>query len=89
MNDEEFRRRLADDMKELASEDTRRSHLAMAGRAALLLVSDFDDDQTFVRLKDLLTKLDAERKAGGNYFFYLATAPDYFAPVVEQLGSVD
>jgi len=23
----------------------------------------------------------------GNHFFYLATAPDYFAPVVEKLGS--
>jgi len=88
MNDEEFRRRLADDMKELASEDTDATTWQWLEERLYYLSGDFDDDQTFVRLKDLLTKLDAERKAGGNYFFYLATAPDYFAPVVEQLGSV-
>src|SRR5207237_6036660 len=25
----------------------------------------------------------------GNYFFYLATAPEYFAPVVEHLGAIE
>jgi glucose-6-phosphate 1-dehydrogenase len=88
MNDEEFRRRLADDMKELASEDTDAATWQWLEERLYYLSGDFDDDQTFVRLRDLLTKLDAERKAGGNYFFYLATAPDYFASVVKQLGSV-
>ncbi len=87
MNDEEFRRRLADDMKELASEDTDAATWQWLEERLHYLSGDFDDDQTFVRLKDLLTKVDAERQTEGNYFFYLATAPDYFASVVKQLGS--
>src|SRR5260221_13362493 len=63
MNDEEFRRRLADDMKELASEDTDAATWQWLGERLYYLSGSFDDDQTFVRRKDLLTKLDAERKA--------------------------
>src|SRR5947207_3826172 len=52
------------------------------------LSGDFKDDQTFTRLKELLETTDKERQAEGNFFFYLATAPEYFAPVVEKLGAI-
>src|SRR5213594_3987716 len=42
----------------------------------------------FARLKTLVEKIDLERHASGNYFFYLATAPQYFAPVVQKLGAL-
>ena len=46
----------------------------------------FDDSDTFLRLKREL--LDAERafSTKGNALFYLATAPDYFAPIAESLA---
>jgi glucose-6-phosphate 1-dehydrogenase len=88
MNDAEFRRRLSDDMREFATDDIDPGHWQWLEERLYYLSGDFDDEQTFVRLKELLTKVDAERNTQGNYFFYLATAPDYFAPVVEQLGSV-
>ena len=47
---------------------------------------DFGDPNTFVRLRDQLVQIDAERQTGGNYLFYLATAPKFFAPIVQQLG---
>src|SRR3989442_11157615 len=53
------------------------------------LSGNFTDDQTFTPLRELLEKTDQERQAEGNYFFYLATAPEYFAPVVERLGTID
>ncbi|HMG71935.1 MAG TPA: glucose-6-phosphate dehydrogenase [Pyrinomonadaceae bacterium] len=89
MDDKEFRRRLTDDMHEFATDDVDPEDWKWLEERLHYLSGDFDDDQTFVRLKELLTKVDAERKAQGNYFFYLATAPDYFAPVVQQLGSVE
>jgi glucose-6-phosphate 1-dehydrogenase len=49
---------------------------------------DFDDAATFGPLKSLLEKVDGERKTGGNYLFYMATAPDYFAEIVKQLQGI-
>jgi len=88
MNDDEFRKRLTDDMHEFAPGNIDADSWRWLEERLYYLSGDFDNDQTFARLKDLLTKVDAERDTRGNYFFYLATAPDYFAPVVQKLGSV-
>ena len=50
---------------------------------------DFGDPNTFLRLRDRLASVDDERQTGGNYLFYLATAPKFFAPIVQQLGRAD
>src|SRR5215471_14509494 len=47
---------------------------------------DFGDANTFTSLGSRLTALDRERNLQGNYLFYLATAPKFFAPIVQQLG---
>jgi len=47
---------------------------------------DFGDVNTFSRLGERLAAIDAERHTEGNYLFYLATAPKFFAPIVQQLG---
>lgn len=48
---------------------------------------DFGDPATFSRLRERLAQVDAERHTQGNYLFYLATAPKFFAPIVQQLGT--
>ncbi|HET9307218.1 MAG TPA: glucose-6-phosphate dehydrogenase [Candidatus Sulfotelmatobacter sp.] len=50
---------------------------------------DFGDPDTFSKLRDRLAAIDAERQTGGNYLFYLATAPKFFAPIVQQLGRAE
>jgi len=50
---------------------------------------DFGDPNTFSKLRDRLAAIDAERQTGGNYLFYLATAPKFFAPIVQQLGKAE
>jgi glucose-6-phosphate 1-dehydrogenase len=47
---------------------------------------DFGDVNTFSRLGEQLTKIDTDWRTQGNYLFYLATAPKFFAPIVQQLG---
>ena len=47
---------------------------------------DFGDPNTFLRLRERLSQIDAERRTEGNYLFYLATAPKFFATIVQQLG---
>ena len=48
---------------------------------------DFADPNTYRTLINRLGDLDRERHTAGNYLFYLATAPKFFAPVVQQLGT--
>ncbi len=44
---------------------------------------DFEDPATYQRVKEKLTQLGAPKSV----VFYLATPPDYFAVIVEQLGA--
>ena len=45
----------------------------------------YDEAATYAPLKDLLQKVDGERKTGGNYLFYMATAPEFFGDITKQL----
>jgi glucose-6-phosphate 1-dehydrogenase len=47
---------------------------------------DFADPNLFARLRDRLAAIDAASHTEGNYLFYMATAPKFFAPIVQQLG---
>jgi glucose-6-phosphate 1-dehydrogenase len=47
----------------------------------------FDDAAGYDALKALLAKIDQEKGTLGNRLFYLATAPEYFAAITEQLGA--
>ncbi|HXI62272.1 MAG TPA: glucose-6-phosphate dehydrogenase [Pyrinomonadaceae bacterium] len=87
MNDEEFRTRLGDELHEFAADEIDSDTWHWLAERLYYLSGDFDDDQTYTRLKETLTKVDAERSTEGNYLFYLATAPDYFAAVPQRLGS--
>ena len=49
----------------------------------------FDDPADYAGLKAELDRIDKEKGIGGNRTFYLATAPEYFAGIVENLGAHD
>jgi len=46
---------------------------------------DFYDDEGYKRLKSILNELDHQYGTEGNRIFYLAVAPEHFAPVVERI----
>ena len=47
---------------------------------------NFDDPEGYGKLKTLLEDIDQKQGTKGNRLFYLATAPEYFADIIEQLG---
>jgi glucose-6-phosphate 1-dehydrogenase len=47
---------------------------------------NFDDPEGYGKLKALLEDIDQKQGTKGNRLFYLATAPEYFADIIEQLG---
>jgi glucose-6-phosphate 1-dehydrogenase len=48
---------------------------------------NFDDPEAYRRLAAMLDQLDKERGTSGNRLFYLATAPEFFPVIVQQLGA--
>ena len=48
---------------------------------------DFGDANLFARLRERLAGVDTDCGTQGNYLFYLATAPRFFASIVQQLGA--
>src|SRR5690348_3962451 len=47
---------------------------------------DFANDDTYLWLSKRLCEIDTGCGTQGNYLFYLATAPKFFADIVQQLG---
>jgi glucose-6-phosphate 1-dehydrogenase len=47
---------------------------------------NFDDPGGYDKLKAVLEGIDQKQGTKGNRLFYLATAPEYFAEIIEQLG---
>jgi glucose-6-phosphate 1-dehydrogenase len=47
---------------------------------------NFDDPGGYDKLKTVLEGIDQKQDTKGNRLFYLATAPEYFAEIIEQLG---
>jgi glucose-6-phosphate 1-dehydrogenase len=50
------------------------------------LAGDYDQPETYRRLAERLAQLDAQAGIAGNRLFYLATPPDLYPLIVEQLG---
>jgi glucose-6-phosphate 1-dehydrogenase len=48
---------------------------------------NFDDPASYGRLKDELERIAKEKGIGGSRLFYLATAPEFFAGIIENLGA--
>jgi glucose-6-phosphate 1-dehydrogenase len=49
---------------------------------------DLTEPDTYRRLADVVSQVDAEHHTGGNAIFYLAVAAQLFGTIIEQLGAV-
>jgi glucose-6-phosphate 1-dehydrogenase len=89
MSDDEFRSRMRDDMKEFATDEIDKQEWKWLEDRLYYMSGDFNDEAMYAQLKSRVEELDKSHQAQGNYAFYLAAAPQFFAPIVEQLGRVD
>ncbi len=87
MSTDEFRKKLSEDMRQYAGRDIDSDIWEWFLRRLYYVTAEFDDKNLYSQLKTTLDKLDKEHSTHGNYFFYLATAPDFFGPIVEQLAT--
>jgi glucose-6-phosphate 1-dehydrogenase len=85
---EEFRKKATEDIKEFATEKVDPDVWEWFVRRLYYLAGDFGDKNLFSELKDFLDKVDRDHSTHGNHLYYMATAANFFGPVVEQLSAV-
>jgi glucose-6-phosphate 1-dehydrogenase len=88
MSDEDARKKMTEEFKQFASGPIDQDLWDWLVRRIYYLSGDFDNADTYKRLGECLAKADKEHGCKGNYFFYLATAPNFFGDIVERLAGV-
>jgi glucose-6-phosphate 1-dehydrogenase len=87
MTTEEARKKYSEDFKQFATGTIDPDLWEWFVRRLHYVNGDFNDAATFDRLKSTLAKVDQDYATHGNFFFYLATAPNYFGTIVESLAT--
>src|SRR5580693_7801585 len=88
MSDEDARTKVTEDFKKFATGAIDPDLWEWFVRRISYVSGNFDDPATYDKLKDTLAKVDQEHNSHGNYFFYLATSPNFFGDIVERVSKV-
>ena len=89
MSTDDFRKKISEDIKQFAGTQVDPDLWEWFVRRMHYLPGDFRDKKIYQQLKDTLQKVDKDHSTHGNYFFYLATAPEFFGTIIENLGEVE
>ena len=84
---EAFRNNLGEEMPQFAPDPIDLKMWDWLKERIYFIKGDFADPSTFQRLKAQIDLVDKTHGTCGNKFFYLAVAPRFFAPIVQQLGT--
>jgi glucose-6-phosphate 1-dehydrogenase len=86
VSEDAFRDRVRKDLQEYASAPEKCDFCDWLVQRLYYLSGDFRDSNIYQKLKTLLADIDQKQHTQGNYFYYLATAPQFFGEIVKQLG---
>src|SRR5579883_1651813 len=86
LSEEEFRKRVSDNIREYAGAPSDCSLCAWIADHSYYMPGDFKNPADYVKLKDRIGEVDQKHHTSGNVFYYLATAPQFFAEIIRQLG---
>src|SRR6266446_6634206 len=87
MTTDEFRDMINKEIGDFATPKLDPQQWDWLSKGIYYISGDFGDPVVYQNLSNLLTTLDKEHNTRGNYFFYLATSPSFFSPVIKQLGA--
>jgi glucose-6-phosphate 1-dehydrogenase len=85
MSQEQLQASFRDNLKEAIGPEADQSQIDDLVSRVRLVASDFESPDGWRRLHETLSALDREYNTGANYLFYLATAPEFFLPLVKRL----
>src|ERR1700684_3654350 len=86
MDDAEFRRKSAEALTKAKAPEANDNRRGEFLEHLQYFAGDYDDPEAFRRLAERLDELDAEGQLGSNRLFYLATPPEVYLEIIEQLG---
>ena len=87
MSTEQFREKFTKDIKEFATGALSSDLTEWFTRRLYYMPGEFSDPKAYQQLSQLLQQVDKDHGTQGNYFYYMATSPIFFAPIVQQLGT--
>ena len=87
MSTDDFRKWIADDIRQYAGKDADNDIVEWFLKRVYYITAEFDDQNAYSKLKELLEQVNRDHTTHENYFFYLATAPSFFGPIVEHLAA--
>jgi glucose-6-phosphate 1-dehydrogenase len=87
MTTEAYREQIMQDMKKFATTEVDPSIWDWFLQRIYYTGGNVQQPDCYQKLKELLSQVDQDHGTQGNYFFYLATAPNLFGDVVRQLGA--
>ncbi len=86
LTQESFVEKVRKDIEQFAPEPIDHALCDWLVQRIYYLRGDFRDAAKYDELKALLAQLDERYHTPGNYLYYLATAPQFFAEIVKKLG---
>ena len=87
MTTDEFRAKIRDEIQKFATTKVDPDLWHWFERRIYYVSGGFDDAQGYQNLQAMLADVDKNHGTRGNVFFYLATAPNFFCSIVNQLHS--
>ncbi len=86
MSHEQFSEKIGEDLHEHASGSVDKDLWNWFAERLYYLSGDLKAAKTYEELASLLEEVNQKHGTKANYFYYLAIAPEFFSPVIEQLG---
>ena len=86
LSDDDFRKRVYDDIKDYCGECVDDELWGWFAQRFYYIAGDFNDKALYAKLKDSLNKLDQDHSTHQNFFYYMAVAPNFFGPIVQNLS---
>src|SRR5262249_20217977 len=87
MSNDDFRKKVSEDMKEFATGEVDQDLWEWFIRRLHYVNGGFDAKDLYSKLKDTLQKVEKDHSTHGNIFCYMATSPEYFGTIAENLAS--
>jgi len=84
---EQYREQATKDIHQFATCEVKDDSWDWFVKRIYYVSGDFHDGNLYAKLKDTLGQTEKEQGTQGNCIFYLATSPDFFTVVVQQLGA--
>ena len=87
MSSEAFREQISQEIKKFATTEVETNLWDWFLKRIYYISGDAKNPNSYQKLKEAIEYADREHGTQGNYFYYLATAPDFFGEIVRQLSA--